>query len=204
MRLIKFKLENFRATSHCELQLAPRLNVFLGENGSGKTSLLDGMAIGLGEILAHLPKDTGITFRQQGDIHQKNNMLAPYARITLETTQGLTWDWQQKRNKSQKTKRLIPPAIGLKNLRAYLDDTVIQPWNDGLPFIAKAGEKAKAIVLDGCVFTDNELRCEGLFLWQGRSTHTACIQTIGTSAKVPPGISSTDCQGGRRTRRTVA
>jgi predicted ATP-binding protein involved in virulence len=134
MKLSQFKLENFRPKPHCQLRLAPRLNVFLGENGSGKTSLLDGIAIGLGEILTHLPKVTGITFRQQGDIHQKNNTLAPYARITLETIQGLTWDRQQKRDKSQKTTRLIPPALGVKNLRTFLDETVIQPLNDGQPF----------------------------------------------------------------------
>lgn len=39
----------------------------------------------------------------------------------------------------------------------------------------KAGERAVAIVLDGCVLRDNQPKCDGLFLWQGNQRHAAVL-----------------------------
>ena len=39
----------------------------------------------------------------------------------------------------------------------------------------KAGETAVAVVLDGCVMTDNHLKCDGLFLWKRRRTAAAVL-----------------------------
>ena len=41
MRIHSVKLENFRGFKSFEQELSPRLNVFIGKNGSGKTSRLD-------------------------------------------------------------------------------------------------------------------------------------------------------------------
>jgi recombinational DNA repair ATPase RecF len=35
-------LDNFRSKAHIELELGRRLTMLIGENGSGKTSVLDG------------------------------------------------------------------------------------------------------------------------------------------------------------------
>jgi predicted ATP-dependent endonuclease of OLD family len=42
----------------------------MGENGVGKTSVLDAMAVALGDIQSHLPHVKGRSFRKTGDIHQ--------------------------------------------------------------------------------------------------------------------------------------
>ncbi len=44
-------LENFRGFQNLLLDFHPRLNVFLGNNGAGKSSILDALSIALGEIL---------------------------------------------------------------------------------------------------------------------------------------------------------
>ena len=44
MRLKSITLKNFRCFEHLEVELHPRLTVFVGENGAGKTALLDGIA----------------------------------------------------------------------------------------------------------------------------------------------------------------
>ena len=143
MNLKRLKLENFRAKSRGELTLGSRLTVLIGTNGSGKTTVLDAVAIGLGEVLTHLPQVSGITFGRRGEIHQSHNQIAPYARITLETSEGLAWDRQIKRDKARKTSSQIPPALGVKGLRRFLDEEIIQPWSsDGqfdLPVIAYYG-----------------------------------------------------------------
>ena len=134
MKLKHLTLENFRACEQLDLELGSRLTVLLGNNGSGKTSVLDSIAIGLGAVLTHLPSLSGITFRKQGDIRQQHNLLAPYTRIGLEMPTGLKWDRFQRRDKSQATAKAVPPATGLKTLESYLDETVINPLNAGQPF----------------------------------------------------------------------
>lgn len=36
-------------------------------------------------------------------------------------------------------------------------------------------ERAIAVVLDGCVFQDDRLKCDGLFLWRGRNKKAAVL-----------------------------
>ena len=46
-----------------ELHLGRRLTLLMGENGAGKTSVLDAMAVALGAIQSHLPRihhDSGV------------------------------------------------------------------------------------------------------------------------------------------------
>lgn len=135
MKLRHVRLENFRAWDHCAVSLGPRLTVCLGENGSGKTALLDGISIGLGEVLTYLPGVSGISFRKRGDIHQSGNQIRGYTRIALESTQGLQWDRSQRRDKSRATAAAMPPGVGVKALRRYLDEEMIDPWGEGRPFL---------------------------------------------------------------------
>lgn len=78
MHLDHLTLENFRACQRLDLEFGRRLTVLLGNNGSGKTSVLDGAAIGLGAMLTHLPTVSGISFKKTGDIRQHGNLLIPY------------------------------------------------------------------------------------------------------------------------------
>lgn len=54
MRLKSVTLNNFRCFDHLKLDLHPQLTVIVGNNGAGKTALLDGIATGLTPVLAHL------------------------------------------------------------------------------------------------------------------------------------------------------
>ena len=143
MHLEQLTLENFRACEQLEIPLGRRLTVLLGNNGSGKTSVLAGIAIGLGAALTHLPSVSGITFKKTGDIRQQGNSLAPYARVALAMRSGVAWDRVQRRDKSKTTAAATPAPKGLKELEAYLDRTVIDPMNAGedyvLPLVAYYG-----------------------------------------------------------------
>jgi predicted ATP-binding protein involved in virulence len=134
MKLKKLVLDNFRGKAHLDIELGSRLTVLLAANGGGKTSVLDGIAIGLGEALTHLPQVAGLSFKKTGDIHQQNNKIAPYARIVLHATNGIAWDRLTRRDKSAATTRLIPPGLGVKALRQFLDVSIIDPLNSGKVF----------------------------------------------------------------------
>lgn len=126
-------LDNFRSKDRIQLELGARLTILIGENGAGKTSVLDGLAIGLGAILTYLPGVSGISFRKT-DIKQVENQKAPYARVRVETQEGLIWDRTDRRDKSKSTTAQIPPAVGLQNLRKFLDATILDPLNESKSF----------------------------------------------------------------------
>ena len=142
MKIQELSLDYFRGKKELSLSFGSRLNLFIGENGAGKTTILDGIAIGLGAILTHLPEVTGITFSKT-DLHQSNNRSAPYVRVRLKAFENITWDRTLKRDKSQGTAQQIPPATGLKQLTQYLDSNIITPHNEEqeliLPVLAYYG-----------------------------------------------------------------
>lgn len=54
MQLKKVTLNNFRCFEHLEVPLHPRLTVLVAENGGGKTSILDAIAVGLSPVMRYL------------------------------------------------------------------------------------------------------------------------------------------------------
>lgn len=134
MKIRTVTLNNFRATEHLKLALGSRLTLLMGENSSGKTTVLDALAIAFGAALTHLPGVTGITFRKRGDLRQHGNKLAPFARIEVTTSTGLQWERVKRRDKSRRTDQQVPRGVGLKALEAFLNEQVIDPFNEGLEF----------------------------------------------------------------------
>ena len=55
MRLDKIRLLNFNCFKERLLELAPRFNLIVGDNATGKTTLLNGMAVGLGALFLGFP-----------------------------------------------------------------------------------------------------------------------------------------------------
>jgi predicted ATP-binding protein involved in virulence len=51
MRIDKIRIQNFKGFADETFHLNPRFTVFIGENGSGKTSVLDALAVAVGSFL---------------------------------------------------------------------------------------------------------------------------------------------------------
>jgi predicted ATP-binding protein involved in virulence len=133
MKIKKISYSNFRSKDSLDLELGKRLTLLIGENGSGKTSILDAIAIGIGAILTHLPHVSGISFKAN-DIKQSGNKKKPFSRIEIETFEGIKWDRTERRDKSKSTLKEIPQLIGLTRLKNYLDSEIIDPFNQGMEF----------------------------------------------------------------------
>lgn len=74
MKLNQVIIRNFKGIEECTLDLKPGFNLLIGDNGYGKTSVLEAISVGLGGILAGLP-----------DISAKN-FTKEEIRIVLEST----------------------------------------------------------------------------------------------------------------------
>lgn len=75
MQFEKVIIQNFRGIEQLTLNLKPGINILIGDNGMGKTTALEAMAIALGSFLTGIPKisSTGI---QQSDFRESTKVLA--------------------------------------------------------------------------------------------------------------------------------
>lgn len=118
MRLQRLRLENFRCYERLELDLHPRLTVLVGENGAGKTAILDALAVGLSPVMRYLSsanqrlsgiglKDTDIRLEPwAARAGQQRWGASDYVRVAVETTDSPGWDvWKgSSRGKSPTSK----------------------------------------------------------------------------------------------------
>lgn len=86
MKLEKVIIENYRAIERLELPLHPQLTVLHGNNGEGKTSVLNGIGVGLGSIMRFLPYITSVDFRKA----DRRPWQTP--GVGLINTNGLKWE----------------------------------------------------------------------------------------------------------------
>jgi predicted ATP-binding protein involved in virulence len=137
MILKSIRLENFRIIEEAQLDFGRRLTLLTGANGTGKTSVMEGLSINLGAVLSHLPDVSGRAFSKTGEeVRQSENKKKPFCRISVETVQGLKWDRMQKRDKSRATARLLPSdGFGVRELHRYVDGEMIDPMNRGEKFL---------------------------------------------------------------------
>lgn len=69
MRIDRIILKNFKGFASFEVKLDPRFNLFVGENASGKTSVLDAVKVGLDSWFIGMKADTGIGSIDQNEVH---------------------------------------------------------------------------------------------------------------------------------------
>ena len=131
MKLKKLTLTNFRSYENFEINFNKKLNVIVAENGAGKTTILDAIAIGYGAMLTRFPKVKGKTFEESDLKFDDENRLSPYMRVELESYHNVIWDRTHARNKSKAVKKLIPEAIGLTQLHEMIDNMVEAEYEQG-------------------------------------------------------------------------
>ncbi len=129
MLIDKLRIENFRCFEKIEIDFGSRVNLFIGENGKGKSAILDAVAIALGAISTHLPNISGVSFKS-GDLRIKRGREEPYSFISLKTDNGLEWDRLKRRDKSKASDLFTPQGKGLRELDRYLDEFIIDKSNN--------------------------------------------------------------------------
>jgi predicted ATP-binding protein involved in virulence len=141
MKLKHIELTNFRCFKEVKIQLHPKLTLFVGNNGAGKSAILDGIAIGLAPILSYLPELAGYGFKDS-DFRKDDWKRAPYMRVMVQTLDGIAWDRTEKRDKSARSAKEIPVGLALKQLKSFTDsliDAVNEETSVKFPVIAYYG-----------------------------------------------------------------
>jgi len=125
MHLKSVILRNFRCFKELTLDLHPELTVLVAENGGGKTSILDGIAIGLAPIRRYLssadqrlsakPGISDTDFHLESSDTTKRQKRCDFTQIEVETTNGIKWDKWRSAAKGKKPDH----KIGQSNLAVY-------------------------------------------------------------------------------------
>lgn len=124
MKLNRLKLHNFRSFELLELDLGDRLTLLIGDNGSGKTSILDSIAVGFGAMSTLLPKVKGISFKKS-DIRQIGDKKAPYVQVTLKSNSGIAWS-RTERSRRELREPVAQKELGISDLKNYVLNIVHQ------------------------------------------------------------------------------
>jgi predicted ATP-binding protein involved in virulence len=153
MKLKKLTLTNFRNYEDFTIDFNKNMNVIVAENGAGKTTILDAIAIGYGAMLTRFPKIKGKTFEKSDLRIDFDNKAVPYMRVELESyikvlkksksmtspslfaedEVNISWDRTKARNKTKTTKKFITKAKGLKELHDYVDSIVDKEYEEDVP-----------------------------------------------------------------------
>lgn len=140
MKIQKISLYNFRRfQGRVDVDFDAKLTVLAANNGAGKTSLLDAIAIAFGAFLTRLPKISGRTLSDQ-DICLQRIDREPLAAIMAETFAhdchepdasliNRTTLWQRLKSLEGRRKKSQPPdlfddhaaTLGLKQINALAD-----------------------------------------------------------------------------------
>ncbi len=60
MKISDIHIENFKGIENLSFEFDPQFNVIIGENGAGKSSVLDAISIGLGTFLMNTTASFGL------------------------------------------------------------------------------------------------------------------------------------------------
>ena len=85
MRIDQLLIQNFKGFALRELKLHPEFNLIVGENGSGKTSVLDALSIAAGSWFLGL--------RGQDSRHIRADEDVRLAGVVIENS-AITWEHQ--------------------------------------------------------------------------------------------------------------
>ena len=131
MKLKKLNISGFKSISELELEFNERMNVILGVNGAGKSTILQAIAICLSWYIARIKNSKG-----NGDVIKDNDINQRYGHcnLALEMDNQLEWSLfkakHYHKNKSNLKSNLI-------SLTRYIDS--IDDFPTSLPVIAFYG-----------------------------------------------------------------
>lgn len=91
MQITKIKIDNFKSIKKQSIKLLPNINVFVGVNGSGKSTILDTIAISLSWLINRIQRENS-QGKPIDELDIKNDTNSAKIELELESDKNLfTW-----------------------------------------------------------------------------------------------------------------
>jgi predicted ATP-binding protein involved in virulence len=117
MQILELEIRNFKGFEYKKFNLNPNFTVIIGENASGKTSVLDALAIAIGSFLIEIEgADTRSIQEQEIRIKMVDNVPKPQKPVEI-TAFGVVNDIETTWKRSiEKQKTTTKDAINIRNI----------------------------------------------------------------------------------------
>ena len=129
MKIKEIHIENFRCIENLEIANAdPKMNLIVGVNGSGKTSVLDSLAIALSWMIARMKSTSA-----RGSVPTDKDVRLgskPPCSITVTTDNGVSWSVRKSKAFSAR-KKLAACKTDLGEVSVLADQIVAGAENGG-------------------------------------------------------------------------
>ncbi len=126
MILKKVHITNFKGIEECTIELEKGFNLIIGNNGYGKTSILEAISVGLGGYIAgleemptkHFTKDEiRVVLEKQGEGSFNKRYMTPVSVECQAIVENESYEWVRKKNSLNASRSTVEPRTICK--KAY-------------------------------------------------------------------------------------
>jgi len=114
MKIKKIELHNFRSARASTFEFGDKLNLFIGINGSGKSTVLDALSICLSWLVKRIEKENS-RGSCISDSNLTNNEIEGYLNIYL-TDDNTLWDWRLAKTARGRSSKINSDLNGVSRL----------------------------------------------------------------------------------------
>lgn len=136
MHLKEVEIHNFRGIENCSLQFHDKINLIIGKNGVGKTSILEAIAVGLGGFISGLDNvptrnfiqdEIRIQYIKAGDGSYNQKSILPIEVSCHADFNGKSYEWKRAREAYRSSRTGLQPRQIAKdaNTQANIDGSVL-------------------------------------------------------------------------------
>ncbi len=91
MQINNIKIKNFKSIQEQSIKLSPNINLFVGVNGSGKSTILNSIVISLSWLINRIQKENS-SAKRIDELDIKNDTQTAIIKIQVENNQK-KYDW---------------------------------------------------------------------------------------------------------------
>ena len=135
MELSKVRIKNFRSIADQEIEFKPGFNLIKGENGKGKTSVLEAIAVGLGGFVSGLEDvstrhfnldEVRTEFSKVGDGSYGKKHFVPVEVTLTADLYGQQFEWTRGKSSIKASRSTIQPRNICRKAEEMAEDADVE------------------------------------------------------------------------------